>query len=135
MGLGSIIRTNVDSTDWESIPAALWTVLYILYTTYMLNFLLVFSLRTTMEILAITLMKPLPLPVDGDRSGIEAMEQQENELLQHLAFYDFENFSNNDQQRRSFVFQLSDPGKKYCFAPAIKLVYKLNRYLTVIRFL
>lgn len=84
---------------------------HVILICYLLNLLLVISIRGAMEVLAITLTKPVNLPTEGELGIMEAMEQCESELLRHLAYYDFEDLSNASKDRRSFVFQLSNPGK------------------------
>ncbi len=107
-GLAGLVRAEVEVEGLSS--TILWTLAHVLLVCFVLNWLLVVSIRGAAEVLAITLTKPMVFATAGERGMMEAMEQKDSELLRHLGYYDFEDLSNSTRERRGFIFQLSDPG-------------------------
>ncbi len=106
-----LTRTNLDSEQWESFPSVIWLLFSAIVMCYSLNTVLIISLRGAVDILAITSIKPLNLPkTSGEKGILEAMEQNEDKVLQHLAFYEFEGLHEGDKGQRQFAYELSNPG-------------------------
>lgn len=87
-----------------------WSLSYALFLAFALNTLSLTLLKLSFEVHAISLMKPLEFPIEGEYPLNEAMKQRKEELLQYLAFSDFVDLAKSDKNRRNDLFQLTQPG-------------------------
>lgn len=108
--LSELSRLEPSATSYF-ITTSLWSHLELHFQCLILNSLLTFTLGLLREIIGINFTKRFNFDVTGEHGLIKSLTAAPNQdLLNHLAYYEFSMIANDNLAKRSEFYSLSQPG-------------------------